>query len=305
MVNVPNCISRKPHRESPPPHLAAPSAISHNCGVAVQELIGFEAALGELGALYVAAQGFALLRPEAEAELLPRTEEIGARLRAHLRRSGLDPTTVDSAARDIAALRDRWQKKLADLRASATYQQALAAWKAGDPHKLVDLLPQVIADLAPVMAPPPLFFGVSAAPGRRRPGTSPFLTPAACAQKIAAYRDTGVTTDARGSDWWDTELSYLDLVDDPEALESPIALRFDAAQLGAPVFAAASDPGFRVYSPVLRAPFSVVLQEEADDEWWQAYDESFAEFREALATELRALGIRAEVVAYDHGARPT
>ncbi len=273
-------------------------AISHNRDVAVRELIGFEAALAELGALYVAAEGFAPLRPEAAAELLPDMEKIGARLRAQLRRGGLDPTTVESAARDIAALRARWQKKLADLRASPLYRQALAAWEAGDAAALVALLPQVIADVAPVPAPPALFFAVSATSGRRRPGTSPFLTPTACAEKIVAYREAGITPNARSGNWWDRELAYLDLADHPDVLENPIALRFDAQQLGVPVFGAAGDPGFRLYSPALRAPFSVVLQEEADDEWWQAYDESYAQYRDAVILELRALGIRAEV--FDH-----
>lgn len=269
--------------------------ISHNRVVAVRELIGFEAALAELGALYVAAQGFAPLRPVAAVELLPCMEEIGARLRAQFRRGGLDPTTVESAARDIAALRARWQKKLADLRASALYREAVAAWEAGDAAALVAFLPQVIADVTPVPPPPALFFAVSAASGRRRPGAPPFLTPTACAQKIAAYREKGVAPNARGDDWWNRELAYLDLADHPEVLENPIALRFDAMQLGVPVFAAAGDHGFRLYSPALRAPFSVILQEEADDEWWQAYDQSYAQYRDAVVSELRALGINAGV----------
>jgi len=274
--------------------LADGSTASHNMAMSAEQLIGLEAALGELGGLYVAARRFAPLRAAAENELLPATGRLGAALRALLRRGRFDDAAADAAAREIARLRADWLARLEALRRTPAYQRALAAWEAVDGAGLSASLPELLADLSLLARPPTLFAGVSAASGRRRPGARPFLTTAACAEKVAGYRDEGVPCETGGDRWWDRELSAIQLVDDPQALDTPIALRIEPASSSPPVFRLAGSALFHVFCRVLRVPFTVTLQRDTDDEWWAAY-ESYPAYRDELAGHLERLGLRVEM----------
>jgi hypothetical protein len=57
------------------------------------------------------------------------------------------------------------------------------------------------------------------------------------------------------------------------------------------LFALVDEPTYRLFTPGLQAPLNVVLAADATDEWWQAYDESYAAFREALCRELATRGL--------------
>jgi len=268
--------------------------------MAAEQLIALEAALGELGTLYVAARRFVALRSAAERELLPCTTRLGAALRARLRRGQFDDAAVDAAAREIAAVRADWRARLEAVRQSTVYREAVAAWEAEEADSLRRLLPQVFADVSLRAADGDLFVAVSAAAGRRRPGARPFLAATACAERIAGYRDQGVPSERAGESWWDRELAAVELVDDPDALDSPIALRFDATVLPLPTFRIAESPAFHVFGRLLRAPFTVALQRETDDEWWSAYEESYAAYRDELLGELERLGLPVEIVRRAH-----
>lgn len=271
-----------------------------------REIIGLEAALGELGELYGGAKRFRALGAQAEGELLPRIEAIAAHLRSLVRQDTLDASSVDAAAAEISALRARWQNALDEVRAGDAYRAALEAWHAGRQDRLRELLPAVLAGLQAVDPPPRLFLGVSLSSGRRRPGTSPFLAPREAAEKVEAIRRQGIPVDenqrvrpgAAVDDWWDAELAHHELYDDQDAVESPLALTYAGPELGLPVFAVAGELGFRLfrlYPRVLAAPFSIALRAEAEDEWWQALEEPYAAFRDALAAELRARGFAVEI----------
>jgi len=261
----------------------------------VREIIGLQAAVGELGELYPIAKAYESLHDAAENDLLPRTETLASRLRSLLRHDQLDRRAVDEAAAEISELLDRWRSALEEVRGGTAYRAALDAWQCGDQRALVDLLPRVFAGLRPVSAPERLFRGFSVSSGRRRPGTSPFLSAPAAAERIAEIARDGIQVGGEG-EWWDVELAYLELFDDPAAVDDPVTLSYRGRELGAPVFAVAGDHSYRVYGPVLRAPFSISLEEAAEDEWWEASDRPYAEFRDALAEELRARGIEVDVV---------
>jgi hypothetical protein len=268
--------------------------------MAVEELIGLQAALGELGRLYVVAKNYRQLRAPAERELLAQTAALGARLRHALRQGGMDAPLVDDAARQIAGLRHQWRQRLEELRASPLYQQCLRAWSVNAAAELASLVPELFADVEHGAPSPFLYYGVSLAPARR--GPRPFLSPEACATKIAAYRDQGVSAEVEGTEWWDTELASVELVSDADALEVPVALRFETAKVPLPLFTVAGSGICRAYGRVLNAPFDVCLQEEVSDEWWQAFDESYAKWRAVVAERLtdRAIG----VVTRDQGSTP-
>lgn len=261
----------------------------------VEELIGLEAAMNELGSLYAAARQFCALREPAEQRLLPRIRALGAELRRSLRAGSLDEGAVDAAAREIASLRDEWRERLGAIRSSDAYRLALDASARGDAEALAARLPEIFAGLRRTAPPASLFVAVPIAHHDRRPGNRPFLTESACVKKIAAYRRLGVPGPKAAEDWWETDFPCLVLLDDAESLEAPVQLRFDARRLAVPLFAAGDGPGLRCYTVPLRGPFSVSLQAQASDEWWEAFGDAYATYRDALKRELEQAGFEVEV----------
>lgn len=259
--------------------------------MAVESLIGLEAALGELGQLYVVAKSYRPLREPAERELLAPTAALAARLRQALRCEAMDAPLVDDTARQIADLRSQWRQRLEQLRQSSLYQQCLRAWCAGAAADLATLVPELLADITRGAPRPFLYYEVSPAAPRR--GPRPFLSPEGCATKIAGYRDDGISAEVDAAEWWDAELACIELAGDPDALETPVALRFEARNIPLPLFTVAGSGVARVYGRVLKAPFEVYLQEEVRDEWWHAFDPSYSEWRAALVDLLvqQAIGV--------------
>lgn len=263
--------------------------------MSAEQLIGFEAALHELGVLSEAARRFAPLHAAAEADLLPRLREIGALLRSALRRDQWDEALVDAVAREIVVLRDRWQAELEMVRAGAVYRQALAAWKTDRLDELADVVPVLMADARRVADPPVLFAGVPVTTGRRRPGADALAAADECANRIAEYGRDGIESGGGTGPWWDVELAGVYFVDDPDALETPVALRIDTAGCRVPVFTDGTESGFCVYARTLRVPFSVTLPATVEDEWWAVFEGAYDRFRAALVERLRARGIPADV----------
>jgi hypothetical protein len=262
--------------------------------VGARELIGLEAAIAELGSLYVAAKEFAPLRAAADEELRLGTERLASELRAHVRHGTLDAAVLDRTAARVAELRAHWQNALEELRASPLYREACETWHAGDATRLGELLPRVFADIHPMEPPPHLYLDVPLAAGRRGGGPSPFLSAEEAATRILTWRDEGVTTSRRG-EWWRTDLGFLELVADPELLESSVGLRFEGASVPSAVLTSGGDDHvYRLYGQRIRAPFAVVLREESDDAWWDAAESSYEEFRDELADRLRAVGFAVE-----------
>jgi hypothetical protein len=261
-----------------------------------RELIGLEAAIAELGALYVTAKEFAPLRAAAEGELRRGAERLAADLRAHVRHDTLDPAVVDRTAAAVAALRARWQQALEELRSSADYREACAAWQEGDTARLAALLPRIFAEVRPVTPPPRLYFDVPLSAGRRG-GSSPFLSAEDAAKRILGWRDEGLAARERSDEWWRADLAYVELVEDLDLLESPAGLCLDGGGLAAHVFTSGGDdPAYRLYGRRIRAPFSVILRAESDDAWWDAAESSYEEFRDELASRLRAAGLAVDIV---------
>jgi hypothetical protein len=267
--------------------------------VPAEQLIALEAAFAELANLYVVAKRYRPLRARADAELLPRTSTMAANLRSLIRHRTLDDAAIDTAARDISGLRQDWRGTLEALHRGPIYQSCLTAWHGRDRAQLITLLPRLFVDCEHVPSPPVLHYPISPSSGRRRPGHSPFVSPATCAEQIATLRHEGIEAETGGTDWWDTELASITFSSDAEALDAPTALQFDGAEIGDPVFRTGEPDTFRVYAPRLVAPFRVVLQADVDDEWWQAFSGSYADWRDALASALRTAAIGVAVHAQD------
>jgi len=263
-----------------------------------EQLIALEAAQAELGGLYAVARSFTALHARAEAELLPRLTGLGSRLRGLLRKAQLAEGEVAAAAREILAVRTTWQAELQKIRESAIYEQALAAFAADRQGELADLIPQVFAGLQHVPQPPPtLYFPVSPSSGRRRPGSSPFLSPPDCAERIVRLLIEGLEPESDAAEWWQRELPSISCADSTAALETPIALGLAASAVAVALFTTADEPSYQIFTPRLHAPLSIVLATEATDEWWEAYQDSYREFRDALTHELAARGYTATLVS--------
>jgi hypothetical protein len=254
--------------------------------VSAEQLIALEAAVAELGNLYTVARTFAALQVRAEAELLPQVEKLGGRLRRLVRREALSQAEIDKASAEVLTLRARWRTALDDVRHSAEYEQALAAYAADRQLQLVQLIPLVFASLRLIAPPAALYFPVSASSRRRRPGSSPFLSPADCAERIAAMQAGGLVPEAGEGPWWECEMPFLACGDSPSALETPIAVRVAREDMRAALFAEGGDLVYRIYTPRLQVPLTAVLATEASDEWWEAYDDSYETFRRLLREEL-------------------
>ena len=258
--------------------------------MSAEQLIALEAALAELSSLYTVAKGFAALQRRAESELLPRVSTLGARLRGLLRTAQLTDDAIDVAAREILALGWQWRVELEHLRASAAYQRALQAWAADRQDELARVIPGIFAGMPLVSRLAAVYFPVSPSVHRRRPGASPFLSAADCAERIIETLQEGIVPEAGGTEWWERELRFISCADAADALETPIALRVDAVEARVAIFAAPEEAALRIFTPRLRAPMSVVLAAEATDEWWQAYQDSYRSFRDSLQQELAARG---------------
>jgi hypothetical protein len=265
----------------------------HNDEVSAEQLIALEAALTQLSALYTAARIFAPLRHRAETVLLPQLLDLGSRLRQRLRVKQLAQEDVDRAAQEILSLNAAWRAELEEVRTSPVYHAAQTALAAGRQEDLARLLPQLLAAIEVVQPAGPLFFPVSPSSGVRRPGASPFLSPEQCADHIVETLATGVVAEETGSEWWERDWPCIVCTDDPQALDTPIALRLEQAGRGATVFAMNDEPTFRIFTRCLHAPMSAVLANQATDEWWQAYEDSYQVFRDALQEELARRGVQA------------
>jgi hypothetical protein len=258
--------------------------------VSAEQLIALEAALAELSTLYTVAKGFTVLAARAEHELLTRIRALGSALRSRLRTGQLTEEEIGTTATEIMALGSQWRWELEQVRASTVYQRALSACAADEQAELALVIPQVLAGLRVVHPTPSLYFPVSVSRHRRRPGASPFLSAAECADSIAHLLSDGITPEPAGTDWWERELTGTSCADTPAALDTPIALRLDAAAVRVTVFAAADEPSLRIFTPRLHAPMSITLATAASDEWWEAYEESYGVFRDALRKALEERG---------------
>lgn len=263
--------------------------------MSAEQLIALEAAQAELGTLYAAARSFVALHARAEADLLPHITGLGSRLRRLVRTTQLTDDAIEAAAREILLLRTTWRTELEQVRASVVYQRALTAYATDQQDALAEIIPLVFAGWRLVRPAPPLYFPVSPSSGRRRPGTSPFLSASECADRILRALADGLEPESGGTEWWDSELPSLSCADSAASLETPIALCLAASDVRVAVFMASDETDLRIFAPRLRAPMSTVLAAEATDEWWEAYQDSYREFRDALQRELIARGHRAAI----------
>lgn len=252
--------------------------------------------MAELSALYAVARGFTALQMRAETELLPQLSAFGGHLRSLVRRNQLTGEEIDAASRQILSTRSEWQAALEGIHTSVQYQHALAAFDGDRQEELAIVIPQICADHQLLKRVPALYFPISPSSGARRPGNSPFLSAPACADMLVQVVQDGIAPEVAGTAWWQRELPPIECGENAAALDTPIALRLDASDVHVAVFAVSDGASLHIFTPRLRAPLTIVLAAEATDEWWEAYQDSYRVFRDALGHELAARGHRAAMI---------
>lgn len=255
-----------------------------------ERLIAFEAAIEELGKMQAVAVRYRDLRPDAEA-LLGELMDLGRSLRQAARRGPFTEDSVEHSAHHVRRLRDEWTRRLADLRSSALYQGALAAYAAGDQTCLAEVLPRLFADLEPQQISPPLFQPLPLT-GRSR-GGRPIRPVEEVAEAVESLRREGLRPPTHGRNWWDTDLPALTLASDLSTVDAPAVLSLD--RLPPSVSFLREADSILVFTQRLEAEVSVVLAETSDDTWYEASEGSFAEYRDALAQALRKRDVAVEL----------
>ena len=261
-----------------------------NVQVSAEQVIALQAALTDLSDLYSIARSFAALQARAEGDLLPRIHTLGARLRRLVRAGQLSDAAINQTATEVLGLAAHWRSELDGLRCSLEYQRAVRAVAADQQTELADVIPRVLAGLGVVRPAPSVYFPVSPSTGRRRPGSSPFLGAPECADKILQILGDGIVPDLHEAEWWERDLPSIACADTPAGLETPIALHLAAAEVRATVFMETDVATLRVFATRVRGPMSIVLASDATDEWWEAYQDSYRTFRDALQQQLTTRG---------------
>lgn len=254
-------------------------------------LIGLEGMIADLGDVYAAALEYAELASRADDELLPAIERLGAQLRHMIRNTTLTDDEVARAATEVRNLHESWIASLEALLSSSTYVEATEALDAGDTPTLLRLIPALFAGVTSA-SPTSLYVAVSVTTGRRKPGVSPFRAVEECAQQLADLAGAGLPADDG-----DERLPYVSAVADPLLLAGPVGLKLDAHALSEPIFQNRAQPFYRIYARRLRVPFTVVVADRADDDWWQTHDVDYPTFRDQLVAKLIERNIAVRTVA--------
>lgn len=249
-------------------------------------LIALDTAHAELGDLYVLARRFRVLRDDADRDLLTTITDLGLQLRKLCRHAELSEVAIAEHAGRVQSVRRTWLARIAEVKGSATYRAARAAYEADEQHELARLLPEVVAGIDIVDPVPDLYFGVRVSRPRRGPGSPPFVDSATCVERVLERMREGLRPPV------DDELGFARLTpgDDPESLDSPVSLRLAPSPAGPTLFRSTDDSDLHVYTPSLAGPFTPALCVEFEDPWWQTNDESYEEFRQRVTEGLRSRG---------------
>ena len=257
----------------------------------IEALLGLQQAYHDLSRAFEAARTFTALRAWAEGELFAQLQTLGAELR-RATRGAATSSEIESLARALQEATALAEERVSAVRTSADYRSALSAYEQERWADLEQLLPKVFADLSPAPRPARVFVPFEPSRPRRRPGQPPFLSAAESAEVLASLVTSGMPPDPESGPWWSRDFPHLVATDDPEALASSIWVVFDGPRIEAAVLADRSTPqAWRVYTKCLRGAVGVGIAASVEDEWWEAHDVPFSEYREALRSALAARGI--------------
>jgi hypothetical protein len=251
--------------------------------------VALEAEVAAIGRLAADGDRYRRVRLGGAAALVDESLAL-ARLarRAHRLRQS-DPAAIAALVERLRSVAARYGALVEKARGAEDYLAAVAAWKAGDGPALRRLIPEVFADVALAEVESFLYHPVGIMGERNRP-----IDPAGLAARVHGLARDGLTPAEPGTGIaTDEVLQAVVLVASWAALDTPLALRRDGRTLGAPLFRLGASDEILVYTPRLEGPFEVALAATApDQERWPEVGVEYAEYRDALAGALAALGRR-------------
>jgi hypothetical protein len=244
--------------------------------------------IGEIGRCYQRGRRYRAIASTCEERYLARALEVGSIVRRARRLGDLAPQLVASLIATLRDLQAECERAIRGVRAGAPYRRALAAWEAGAFDEVAVLAQEVFAGVEPYGDCPALYHAVAIA--GRAGGPDRFITPHACADAVVALvRDGLVASEAPPDLGADESIRAVTLDDDPERLESPIALVIDPA--GLPVCRVAPSGDALIYAARLPVTPHVYIADGVSDEWWAVRPEAYADYARRLRVELTSRGV--------------
>ena len=245
--------------------------------------------VAKIGAAYKNAGRYRRLAPTCETRYLGPALTISSALRRIIRSD--EPRRVEIEGQ-IARLREllaECEAAIDEVRASDLYRRTHLAWQEGDGEYLSHALPEIFSSVAAERPNAPLYYPIQLRNPRAEKREGHFTPAIALAERIALLARDGIPAESSGNGLGTDELiRAVPLGDDPESIESPVAVRIAPEALRAVAVCRVDlADDLLAYTPRLSAGVEVHCAPEAGDEWWairpDAYREYVLELRDALA----------------------
>ena len=210
-----------------------------------------------------------------------------------IRRAGRDPLGAEhellAAVEELRQLLARSEAAIAEVRASASYREAVAAFTAGAVHRTAPLAIEVFTDVVGGDSAGAATWDVPLGTG---PGGEHFVSPEECAARIAEIARTGLHAASPpprlGADDTITPVTLGLGIGDADG---PVTLAFELEQLPGPICRLEHSTLALFYAGRLHAPFTVRCAAGVTDEWWNIRPDAYAKWIEALGPLLQSQGL--------------
>jgi len=218
-----------------------------------------------------------------------RVLELGSTIRRAGRDAPGSERELLAAVEELRQLLARSEAGIADVRTSAGYREAVAAFAAGDAARTVPLAIAVFTDVVPGDSAGVATWDVPLGTG---PGGEHFVTPEECAARIVGIAGGGLPASSPpphlGAD--DT-ITPVTLGVGLANADGPVTLAFEVEQLPGPICRLEHSTLALFYADRLHAPFAVRCAAGVTDEWWNIRPDAYAKWIEALGPLLQSQGL--------------
>ncbi|MEO6026115.1 MAG: hypothetical protein ABIR79_04540 [Candidatus Binatia bacterium] len=210
-----------------------------------------------------------------------------------IRRAGRDPLGAEheliAAVEELRQLLACSQAAITEVRASAGYCEAVAAFTAGAVERTVPLAIEVFTDVVVGDSAGVATWDVPLGTG---PGGEHFVSPEECAARIAGIAGAGLPAASPPPQLGaDDTITPVTLGMGVANADGPVTLAFEVEQLPGPICRLAHSTLALFYADRLHAPFTVRCVAGVTDEWWNVRPDAYAKWIEALGPLLQSQGL--------------
>ncbi len=210
-----------------------------------------------------------------------------------IRRAGRDPLGAEhelfAAVGELRQLLARSEAAIADFRASASYQETVAAFSAGAVDRTA---PRAIEVFTDVVLGDRAGVATWDVPLGRGPGGEHFVSPEECVARIAEIARVGLHAASPPPHLGaDDSITPVTLGLGIANADGPVTLAFEVEQLPGPICRLQHSTLALFYTDRLYAPFTVRCAAGVTDEWWNIRPDAYAKWIEALGLLLQSEGL--------------